>query len=201
MLRKVVGVAAVALAGAALLVPDASFARGGIGGGGGFGGFRGGGFRGPAAIHRAPFMRRTGPAALGANGRAFRPIRSPSTLPPPVAKPLPVHTHVGKPFAHLGQRHHGHHRRNFYDYGGSVYPFTTWDDGTYAGSYVGIPYDPGAAIPVYGPAPAADPTLDAPPARPVPRIGMRDTGGEACNSERVTVPGSSGDREITIVRC
>ena len=153
---------------------------------GGFGGFRGGGFRGPAAIHRAPFMRRTGPAALGSNGRGFR-----STLPPPVARPLPVshrvpsHTHVGKPFAHFARRDHRHHRR---DLGGYVYPFTTWDDGNYAGSYIGIPYDPGAAIPVYAPAPLVEPVTDPPPPRPVPRIGMRDDGGEACRAERVTVP-------------
>jgi hypothetical protein len=205
MLQKFAGLAVLALAGVALVVPDPGFARGigggggGIGGGG-FGGFRGGAFRGPAAIHRAPFMRRTGPAALGRNGRAFR-----STLPPPVAKPLPVHrqarplqTHVGKPFAHLGQRHHGQHRRYFPGY---VYPFTTWDDGNYAGSYVGVPYDPGAAIPVYAPAPVVQDVMDPPPPRPVPRIGMRDTGGEACRAERVTVPSDKEDREITVVRC
>ena len=198
MMRKFLSLAALTLAGAALVVPDASFARGGAGGGG-FGGFRGGGFRAPAMINRAPFMVRTGPGALGRSGRTFR-----STLPPPVAKQLPVHpqarpahTRVGKPFAHLARRDHGHHRRSFSGY---VYPFTTWDDGSYAGSYIGIPYDPGAAIPVYGPAPA-DPTLDAPPPRPVPRIGMRDNGGEACRAERVTVPSDKEDREITVVRC
>jgi hypothetical protein len=198
MLRKFVALGALTLAGIALCVPDPSFARGG-GGGGGFGGFRGGGFRGPAVIHRAPFMVRTGPAALGRNGRAFR-----STLPPPIAKPIPVrpvHTHVGKPFAHFAQRHHGHHRRYVFPGYGYAYPFTTWDDGSYAGSYIGVPYDPGAAIPVYGPAPAIDPALDAPPPRPVPRIGMRDDGGEACRAERVTVPGDKEDRAITVVRC
>jgi hypothetical protein len=199
MLKKVGVLALLTLAGAALVIPDATLARG-IGGGGGFGGFRGGGLRAPAVIHRAPFMIRTGPAALGRNGSAFRPIRGPSTLPPPVAKQLPVHTHVGKPFAHFMQRHHGHHRR-FYGDGGYGYPYTTWDDGSYAGSYIGIPYDPGAAIPVYAPPPAIDPVLDAPPPLPVPRIGMRDTGDEACRAERVTVPGDKGDREITIVRC
>jgi len=196
MLRKFAGLAVLTLAGTALIVPDASSARGGMGGGGGF---RGGGFRAPAVIHRPPFMVRTGTAALGRNGAAFRPIRS--TLPPPVAKPLPVHTHVGRPFAHLVQRHHGHHRRFFGDGYGYVYPYTTWDDGSYAGSYIGVPYDPGAAIPVYGPGPAIDPAFDAPPPRPAPRIGMRDDGGEACRAERVTVPGNGGDREITIVRC
>src|ERR1700752_3678174 len=189
-MRKFAGLAVLALAGAALIAPDASFARGigggGIGGGG-FGGFRGGGFRGATAIHRAPFMVRTGRAALGRNASAFR-----STRPPPVARPLPVHPqtrpiarHVGKPFAHLMQPHHGHPRR---DLSGFVYPFTTWDDGNYTGSYVGVPYAPGAAIPVYAPAPLADPALDAAPPRPVPRIGMRDTGGEACRAERRSRP-------------
>jgi hypothetical protein len=197
MVRKFVALGVLTLAGVAFCVPDPSFARGGMGGG-----FRGGGFRGPAVIHRAPFMVRTGSAALGRNAGAFR-----STLPPPVAKHLPVnpqirpiHTHVGKPFAHLAQRHHGHHRRAVFP-GYYAYPFTTWDDGSYAGSYIGVPYDPGAAIPVYGPAPMADPALDSPPPRPVPRIGMRDDGGEACRAERVTVPGDKGDREITVVRC
>ena len=194
MLGKFDGLAAAALAGAALFVPDATLARGG----GGFGGFHGGGLRAPAAIHRPPFMVRTGAAALGRNGRAFR-----STLPPPIAKPFPVHTpfthtHVGRPFAHLVQRHHGHHRH--FVSGWWAYPFTTWDDGSYGGSYIGVPYDPGAAIPVYGPAPTANPAIDPPP-RPVPRIGMRDDGGEACRAERVTVPGDKGDREITVVRC
>jgi len=196
MLRKFAGLAALTLAGAALLVPDATFARGGMGGGGGFGGFRGG-WRAPAVLHRPPVMRRTGTPAFGPNGRAFR-----STVPPPTATHLPaqppttVPIHLGKPFAHLVPRHHGHHRHFV---SGWIYPFTTWDDGTYSGSYVGVPYDPGAAIPVYGPAPV-DPVIDPPPP-PVPRIGMRDNGGEACSAERVTVPGDKGDREITIVRC
>jgi hypothetical protein len=111
----------------------------------------------------------------------------------------PLHTHVGKPFAHLARHHHRHHRRSFAGY---VYPFTTWDDGSYAGSYIGVPYDPGAAIPVYGPAPVVQQVVDPPPPGPVPRLsGARDEAGEACRSERVTVPGDKGDREITIVRC
>ncbi|MEJ0078130.1 MAG: hypothetical protein WDO17_22350 [Alphaproteobacteria bacterium] len=192
MLKKSGVLAALTLAGAALFIPDATFARGGMGG---FGGFRGGGLRAPAVIHRAPFMVRTGPAALGRNGAAFRPLGS--TLPPPIARQLPVTTHVGRPFAHFVQRHHGHHRR-FVDGFGYAYPFTTWDDGSYSGSYIGVPYDPGASIPVYAPAPVLDPPLPG----PAPRLsGMRDDGGEACRSERVTVPGGSGDREITVVRC
>jgi hypothetical protein len=190
MLKKSGVLAALTLAGAALFVPDATFARGGMGG---FGGFRGGGLRASAVIHHPPFMVRTGPAALGRNARAFRPLSS--TLPPPIAKPFSVTTHVGRPFAHLARRDH-HHHRHFV--AGSVYPFTTWDDGSYSGSYIGVPYDPGASIPVYGPAPAIDP----PPSGPVPRLsGARDDSGEACRAERVTVPADGGDREITVVRC
>jgi hypothetical protein len=148
-------------------------------------------------------MIRTGPAALGHNARGFGASarRALSTLPPPIAKPLPVHTHVGKPFAHLVQRHHGHHHRYLSAY---VYPFTTWDDG----SYIGVPYDPGAAIPVYGPAavmdpaPAMDPAADPPAPRLVPRLSSaRDENQDACRSERVTVPVGEGEREITVVRC
>lgn len=196
MLQKSAGFAAIALAAAVLLVPDATFARGG-----GIGGFHAGGPRAPffsprAVIHRAPFMVRTGPAALTHNARGVGtfPRRVLSTLPPPTAKPL--QTHVAKPFAHLVQRHHGHHHRYLSAY---VYPFTTWDDG----SYIGVPYDPGAAIPVYGPAPAMDPaTADPPALQPVPRLSSaREENQDACRSERVTVPAGEGEREITVVRC
>jgi hypothetical protein len=144
-------------------------------------------------------MVRTGPAALGRNGSAFRPV--PSTLPPPVAKQLPVTAHVGRPFAHFPRLDHGRYRRSVDGYG-SVYPYTTWDDGYSSGSYVGIPYDPGASIPVYAPAPMIAPVTDPPPPL-VPRLsGVRDGSQDACRAERVTVPGSSGgDREITVVRC
>jgi hypothetical protein len=197
MLQKSAGFAAIALAAAVLVVPDATFARGG-----GIGGFHAGGLRAPffsprAVIHRAPFTARTGPAALGHNARGIgtAPRRAMSTLPPPTVKPLPVHTHVGKPFAHLVQRHHGHHHRYL---SADVYPFTTWDDG----SYIGVPYDPGAAIPVYGPAPAMDPAADSPAPQPVPRLSSaREENQDACRSERVTVPAGEGEREITVVRC
>ena len=192
MLQKFAGLTAVTVAGLLLFVPDATFARGGIGGG--FAGFRGVA-RAPAAIHRQPFMMGTGRAALGRS--AFGPSARPLSTVVPVARHLPVHTHVDRPFAHFARRDHHHHRHFVSDY---AYPFTTWDDGSSTGSYIGVPYDPGTAIPVYGPAPAFDPDL-APLPPPVPRIGMRDTGGEACRAERVLVPGDKDDREITIVRC
>jgi hypothetical protein len=100
---------------------------------------------------------------------------------------------VGTPFSHLVQRHHQRHHHRFE--AGWFYPFTTWDDG----SYIGVPYDPGETIPVYGPVPGdyADP-----PMGPRPLLSnMRAESGEACRAERVTVPASEGEREITVVRC
>jgi hypothetical protein len=182
MLQKSAGFAAIALAAAMLVVPDATFARGG-----GIGGFHGG-IRAPffsprAVIRRAPFMARTGAHPL---------FRAPSTLPPAVAVRLPVHTHVAAPFSHLVRRHH----RGFIN--GWIYPLTFGDDF----GYIGTPYDPGETIPVYGPAPAMDPAADPPAPRPVPRLSSaREEGQDACRSERVTVPAGEGEREITVVRC
>jgi len=188
MLEKFDGLAALTLAGVALFVPDAGFARGGMGGG--IGGFRGGGLRVPSAIHRAPFTVRTGRPALGSG------VRPLSTVPGSFPRHLPVQTHVGRPFSHLVQRHHFRHHHRFQT--GWIYPFTTWDDG----SYIGVPYDPGASIPVYAPGPIIEPVIDPPPQGPVPRLsGIRYEGGEACHAERVTVPGDKAEREITVVRC
>lgn len=191
MLQKFAAFAVFAVAGTALLVPDASFAAGG---GRGFsgGGFRAGGFHSRAV--RVPFM----------SHRVARPgfMHGPrvGVRPPPsrFVAPLPLRTHVGKPFAHLGQRHHYRHRYGYGD--GWIAPYTTWDDGRYG--YVGIPYDPGAAIPVYGPAPAVDPMADPPAPRYAPRIsGVPNDSQDACRAERVTVPAGEGEREITVVRC
>jgi hypothetical protein len=192
MMQKFVVLAVVTLAGATLFVPDVTLARGGMGGG--MGGFRGGGFRASAVIHRAPFTVRTGRSAFGHNG--FAPFAHPSgAVPQPVARHLPVHTDVRRPFAHFARRDH---RRHHHFVSGWLYPFTTWDDG----SYIGVPYDPGASIPVYAPGPLIDPVIDPPPQGPVPRVsGVRYEAGEACHAERVTVPGDKDDREITVVRC
>src|SRR5206468_8591313 len=64
------------------------------------------------------------------------------------------------------------------------------------GSYFGIPYDPGMAIPVYGPASVTG--IDDPPVSPpAPRVSTtRNENQEACSSERVTVPAVEGEREI-----
>ena len=164
MMQKFVVLAVATLAGASLFVPDVTFARGGTGGG--IGGFRAGGFRTSAAIHRAPFMVRTGRSARGHNG--FGRVAHPSgAVPHPVARHLPVHTDVRRPFAHFVRRDQRHHHRFV---SGWLYPFTTWDDG----SYIGVPYDPGASIPVYAPAPLIDPVIDPATQRPVPRVsGIR----------------------------
>lgn len=178
MSRKIVALAALAFTGAVLVVPP-SFARGG---GGIRGGFHGG--------LRAPFIARN------VRTNFFRPairtnavqIRLPAA---PRLGPRLARTTIWAPFGHLGRRHHG-----AYIYG-SGYPITTGDQS----AYIGTPYDPGEAIPVYGPAPAAG-EADPPAPRPMPRLSnTRDDNQEACRSERVTVPAAEGEREITVVRC
>lgn len=182
MSRKVVALAAVALTGALLVVPDSTMARGGGMRGGGFHGMRG------AAFFRHPGRVHIPEARVRANTVQFR---------HPVLPRLPVslaRTTVRAPFVRLSRRSHG-----AYLYGSS-YPITSEDDDT---AYFGVPYDPGAAIPVYGPAPSIQ-QID-PPAGPPPTSrltgGMRDENQEACRSERVTVPASEGEREILVVRC
>lgn len=181
MLQKTAGFAAIALAAAALLVPDATFARGG-----GIGGFHAGGLRAPFVSHRA--------ARAGLRHGPRIGVR-----PPPVVSHFPVRTHVpplrthvAAPFSRLVRRHH----RVFIN--GWIYPITIGDDL----GYIGTPYDPGETIPVYGPAPAMDPAADPPAPRLVPRLSSaREENQDACRSERVTVPAGEGEREITVVRC
>jgi hypothetical protein len=180
MLQKSARFAAIALAAAALLVPDATFARGG-----GIGGFHAGGMRAPLMFHRA--------ARGGLRGPRI------GVRPPPLVAHIPVRshvvplrTHVAAPFSHLVRRHH----RAFIN--GWIYPITIGGDL----GYIGTPYDPGETIPVYGPAPAMDPAVDPPAPRLVPRLSSaREEGQDACRSERVTVPAGEGEREITVVRC
>ena len=175
MSRNIIALATLALTGAVLVMPDTSFARGG--------GFRGGfhGVRAPMIIarHARPHIPRVG-------------FRAHAVLPaaPHLAHAL-ARTTVRAPFARLARRHHGNFVSSW------IYPTTT--DGET--SYIGMPYDPGAAISVYAPAPAAE-QADPPPSPPAPRLsGTRDENQEACRSERVTVPASEGEREITVVRC
>jgi hypothetical protein len=95
---------------------------------------------------------------------------------------------VRAPFVHLARRSHG-----AYIYGSTYYPITGDDEG----AYFGMPYDPGAAIPVYGPAPLIQ-QVDPPP----PQFsGVRGEDRGACRAERVFVPTAEGERDITVVRC
>jgi hypothetical protein len=183
MLRNFVACALLALAGM-LALPDPSFAAPG-----GFrGGFRaGGGFRAPV------MMARHARAGMAHHPRAFSPgaaqFRPP--LAPRFASGL-ARTTVRAPFARLERRHH---HRYVWPY---VYPSTTDDNGY---GYYGTPYDPAEGIPVYTPPSITDLDAPAPPAL-APRISStREENGEACRSERVTVPAAEGEREITVVRC
>ena len=135
MSRNIVALAVLAVSGVALIVPDPSFARGG--------GVRGGfhGLRAPAIITRHPH------ANILRHG-----LRPPTfQFRHPVIPRLPhslARTTVRAPFVRLARRHH----RAFVS--SWIYPTTTDDDS----AYIGMPYDPGTAIPVYGPAPASDMT-------------------------------------------
>lgn len=154
----------------------------------------------PMARHPGPFFRpslrseffHSGPA------RAFRNAR-PLVIPPSargyatINPTRPFATTPQRPFAHLVRRHHRIYHAGWsfpVSFGGDAYP----------GYYIGTPYDPAEAFPVYGPAPADDP-VDPPPARaPVMSRAVSAT-GDACRSEDVTVPGSEGERTIKVVRC
>ena len=195
MSRHFVALAILALAGTALVLPEASARSFGFSGGA-----RLGGFREPFAAQRH--------ARVGPLHRV-----------PGAGTAIPQHPFVGpgsRPAAHFAA--HGlarniapnlrarfvrlHHRGSIAGY---VYPFTTEGDA----AYLGTPYDPAEAIPVYAPGsayPVAGDDHDAtPPSRRlVPRpAGMADENQEACRSERVTVPETSGEgeREILVVRC
>jgi hypothetical protein len=165
-----------------------------------------------APMARRPFFRpslrseffHSGPA------RAFR--HAPPLIPPSArgfatttpARPFATNgsnrsfatTTVARPFAHLARRHH----RIYHS--GWDFPVTFGGD-AYPGYYIGTPYDPAEAFPVYGPAPAEDQDPADPPARRAPILSraVNATPGEACRSEQVTVPASEGERTITVVRC
>jgi len=96
-----------------------------------------------------------------------------------------------RPFAHLTRRHHGIYRT------GWNFPTTIGDDSP---GFVGTPYDPAEAIPVYGPAQTAD---WAPPRAPLTArvTNAAEENRDACRAERVTVPSAEGERIITVVRC
>lgn len=187
MSRNFVSCAVLALAGL-LALPDASLAGpGGIRGGG----FRAGiGMRAPGAFprHARPGIVHHHPRAILRQGAQIRP-----QLPPRFAAGLARVT-VRAPFVRLERRHH-HGYVSAY-----IYPSTT--DGETGYGYIGIPYDPAAAIPVYSPPLITDVADPLPPPVLPPRLSStREENAEACRSERVTVPASEGEREITVVRC
>lgn len=185
MSRNFVACALLALVGM-LALPEPSFAAPG-----GFrGGFRGGvGFRAPAIVprHARAGMARHPRAIVRPDAAQFSP-----PLAPRFASGL-ARTTVRAPFARLERRHH---HQYVWPY---VYPSTA--DGDTGYGYIGTPYGPAEGIPVYAPPLIAD--LDAPPPPALaPRISStREENGEACRSERVSVPAVEGEREITVVRC
>jgi hypothetical protein len=181
MSRHFVAFALLALAGV-LALPDPSFAAPG--------GFRGGGgFRAPVMMprHARAGMVRHPHAIFRPGAAQFRP-----PLAPRFASGL-ARTTVRAPFARLERRHH---HRYVWPY---VYPSTTDGDTGY-GTF-GTPYDPAGGIPVYAPPSITDVDAPPPPALPPRLSSTREENGEACRSERVTVPAAEGEREITVVRC
>ena len=143
----------------------------------------------PRAIARPAFTPRL--------GHAFRPHGFGSVrheIPPSphgYATTTPL-----RPFGRLARRHHGIYHQGWY------FPTTIGDDI----GYIGVPYDPGETIPVYGPAPIYDDPADPPARRRVPAAAARaidagDDNRDACRAEMVTVPARDGEREIRVVRC
>ena len=152
-----------------------------------------------------PILRPMHPIApRGAPGHAIRPHgigkfhandigKFRRTVIPPSAHGYATTT--ARPFDRLVRRHH------VIDQSGWVYPTTIGGDYPYG--YIGVPYDPIEAIPVYGPAPAYQES--DPPPRGAPAAARvtnpDDEGRDGCRVERVTVPSGSGEREIKVVRC
>jgi hypothetical protein len=196
MLRHVVALTFLALAGSAPVIPEASARTAGIPGG-----VRVGGFKAPAIAPHA--ARAAAPhQALRAYGAILqRPFVPPAWRSPTHALAHGFDRNIGP---ELRSRHLRHQHRG--SIGGYAYPFTFEDYG--AVPYLGTPYDPAEAIPVYAPPVYSVPTGEddaAPRSRPLaPRLtGMREEGQDACRSERVTVPEASGagEREILVIRC
>lgn len=212
-MSKLFAFVVLALAGTALVLPDSVFAAGGRGGVGAFsGGFRGPAFIGPRPVFRGHMgIPRTVPrAVIPPAARGFGTI-TPARPFGTVAADRPfgtVRSATGafgataplKPFGRLARRHH-----RFY-HSGWAFPGTIGGDAGYYG-YIGTPYDPSEAIPVYGPsrAESADEVSDqpqAPATAPAARVSSTaEENRDACRAEKVTVPSGEGEREITVVRC
>jgi hypothetical protein len=185
---KSVALAILALTGAALASEPA---------------FPAGGVRAFPAARMAPMFRHSARAGILRSSPRFEFAHSPGVRAvararagfgiPPSPHGFATTTPL-RPFGHLARRHHGIY------HSGWNFPVTIGDD-SYP-SYIGTPYDPAEAFPVYGPVPAADP-ID--PRAPAP-AAVRNAGGaeesrDACRAERVTVPAAEGERTITVVRC
>ena len=124
--------------------------------------------RGPRAIARPAFTPR---ARARASARtALAPVRH--AIPP--SPHGYATTNSLRPFGRLARRHHGVYHQGWY------FPTTIGDDT----GYIGRPYDPGEAIPVYGPAPIYDEPADPPAPRAAPA------------SARVTEPGRREPRRL-----
>jgi hypothetical protein len=196
---RVVVLAFLATAGAAFSLSEPVLAKGMRGGGAP-------GFRG--VVHMPRFHFRPSPRAYG----TIRPSAPYGTVKPAApygtVKPFAPYGTVKALTSHgvlshapaygalatapapkpkFARRHHGAY------YTGWSFPVT------YVGEepvYIGIPYDPSEAIPVYGPETSE---ADEPVA---PRLSsVRRENADPCGSERVTVPAAEGEREITIIRC
>lgn len=98
---------------------------------------------------------------------------------------------LAHPRSHLTRRHHRVH------HAGWSYPLTVGGEV----EYIGVPYDPAEAIPVYGPAPEMGEPASLPAQPAASRLPGPQDSREACPAERVTVPAAEGEREITVVRC
>jgi len=182
---KLVALTALALTGACLAASGPAYSAGGM--------------RGVAAGRIAipfAFPHRAHPGfvhaprfgfARGAFGKARTPFIAPLT-----PRPFATTTRL-RPFARLARRHHWVNRNGWY------WPVTSTDWGYgYDPGYIGTPYDPAEAIPVYGPAPDAD----APAPMTARAARSVDENRDGCRAERVTVPsGTEGERTITVVRC
>jgi hypothetical protein len=182
MLRNFVALTGLALTGVMLLAEPSLAGFGGVRGGG----VRAGGFRAPVIIHR---NARAGLLRQGQSPRAVTLPRHHQIAPahvriPPVAQGAFTTTHLFR----LNHRAYVN---------GWVFPVTTYGET----GYIGTPYDPAEAIPVYAPYPPAE--ADPPAQRPpMPRLtNAREDNQDACRSERVTVPATEGEREILVVRC
>jgi hypothetical protein len=154
--------------------------------------------RGAFGHHRAPSPRAYGtikPTTPYGTVKPMTPYGTVAATRPygTVGNPVPRFGRItlSHPRSHLTRRHHRAY------HAGWSYPLTVGGEV----EYIGIPYDPAERIPVYGP---ATETEDPAPVRAQPAAarpsGLQEN-GDACRSERVTVPAAEGEREITVVRC